>query len=95
MTLHGSGSGFIVNHVPGQKKTKENESRFCSFFFVQSGAVYVDGNLQKYLELERKITASEALNPVQMLEIKSQRWHQLLHELEAAQKQLDLLEKIV
>ena len=51
--------------------------------------------LQKYLDLERQITINEASNPFQMLEIKSQRWHQLLNDLEAAHKQLALLEKIV
>ena len=64
-------------------------------FTNQKGSAFEDRGLGRYLHLERQITSCEAANPIQMLEIKSQRWHQLHNELHVARKQLDLLEKIV
>lgn len=54
-----------------------------------------DQGLKEYLELEGQIRAQELDNPIQMLQLKSQRWHQLQNELETAQRELDVMEKLV
>ena len=51
--------------------------------------------LRRYIELEQQIRRSELNNPIQMLQMKNFRLQRLLCELEAAQKELDVYEKLV
>ena len=63
------------------------------FFFFQNGDQ--EEELQEFLELESKLAASAVHNPIQMLEIKSQRWKKIQNEIQLAKKELSIVEKLM
>jgi len=64
-------------------------------YFCQQKNGDQEQGLHEYLELESKLAVSELENPIEMLRIRSRRWHQLINELDLAKRELDVLEKAV